>query len=143
MRHTKMTVLAAFAMANLLAIPAMSMTTTNLPPEKSEGMVSYLTGGIGEDEAAAMKQVESQFPLSLEFVSGGTLRGEYLADVHVTIKDQAGKTALDTVSDGPFLLARLPSGKYTVSAEQNGQTKTRQVVVADNKPQRLTFVWQE
>ena len=42
---------------------------------------------------------------------------------------------------GPFVLARLPSGKYTVTATDEGRTKTRNVVIAANKPERLTFEW--
>jgi hypothetical protein len=144
MKRKTLTTLTALAVANLLvAAPAMSASMNNLPAEKNQGTVTYLTGGVGADESAAIKRAESEFPLSLEFVQAARPKAEYLADVHVTIKDQTGKVLLQTVSDGPFLLAKLPDGKYTVSAENNDQTKTQHVVLAANKPEHVVFEWRK
>jgi hypothetical protein len=48
---------------------------------------------------------------------------------------------LRTFSDGPFLLAKLPDGKYTVTATENGKTETQHVTVAAGKPEHLVFAW--
>jgi hypothetical protein len=69
-----------------------------------------------------------QYPLTLEFAIKHTPRAEYTANVHVTITDAQGQRLLDTRSDGPFLLAKLPAGQYTVMAERHGQTLARTVV---------------
>ncbi|HCE09644.1 MAG TPA: hypothetical protein DEQ40_13800, partial [Oxalobacteraceae bacterium] len=95
---------------------ARSMNAADLPHEKVQGPVIYLTGGIGQDEATAMKHEESRYPLALEFVEHAKPKDQYLANVDVTIKDRTGKTALKTISEGPFLFAKLLSGRYTVIA---------------------------
>ena len=59
----------------------------------------------------------------------------------MTIKDPQGKTDLHALADGPILLARLPDGKYKVSAELNGKTRTRDVVIAQHKPEHIVFEW--
>jgi hypothetical protein len=120
---------------------AMDDATSELPPELTQGNITYITGGIGHDEAMAMRRQEAQYPLSLEFVKRAGPVGEYLAGVNVTIKDRQGKTKLETVADGPIVLARLPVGKYTVSAELDGQIKNRDVVIVTQKPERLVFEW--
>jgi hypothetical protein len=48
---------------------------------------------------------------------------------------------LDTQSAGPFLLAKIPTGTYTVTAEQQGQTLTKRVHVTTEKPAHVVFRW--
>ena len=112
----------------------------DLPPLQTSGSVSYVTGGIGLDESAAIKAAEKDFSLSLLFAQ--TTRGEYLSDVRVSIKNQAGKIVLETESDGPMLLARLPVGAYTVSADYGGKVLVRKVRVEAKGVTRAGFVWQ-
>lgn len=38
-------------------------------------------------------------------------------------------------------MERLPDGKYTVSAENNGQRKERDVVVAEGKKEHVILQW--
>jgi hypothetical protein len=145
MKHARPMFVRAVIAASLLAAgpalgAAMSMMN-NLPREMTQGDVTYMSGGIGHNEAAAMRKEEKQFPLSLEFVKRAKPSDEYLADVNVTIKDRDGKTALRTVANGPYLLARLPDGKYSVSVEARGMTKTRDIVVAQGKPEHVIFEW--
>lgn len=145
MKHPKLMIAAAFAATNVIAVaPALAMSTmsmNNLPAERTQGQVTYRTGGIGEAEAAAMRHAEASYPLSLEFVQRAKPADEFLANVEVTIADHGGNTTLTTSSEGPFLLARLPDGRYTVKATENGKTETRQVTVASGKPEHIVFTW--
>lgn len=142
MNHGKWIWLPSAAMVSLFAYSvAFSMEMDKLPPEKTQGSVTYLTGGIGKDEAAAVKAAESTYPLSIEFVQRAKPKDEFLANVDVTIRDHAGKVALKTETDGPFLLAKMPAGKYTVMAKTNGKTITRNLTIAESKPEHLMLVW--
>ena len=40
-----------------------------LPAERSQGSVTYLSGGIGKDESDAMKQAASRYSLAIEMAS--------------------------------------------------------------------------
>jgi hypothetical protein len=111
-----------------------------LPPVQSFGSVSYITGGIGLDESTSIKAAEKDFTLSLLFAQ--TKRGEYLADVKVSIKDKAGSIVLEAVSDGPMLLARLPAGIYKISAEHEGTVLVKTVRVDSKRVAQAAFVWQ-
>lgn len=143
MKRTRLIFASALTFVGLFAAgSAFCMSEGNLPAEKTLGSVTYMTGGIGQDEAAAMKHAESTYPLSLEFVAHATPNDAYLANVDVTIKDHAGKSVLSTKSDGPFLFVKLPPGNYSVTAENDDETKTRRVTLAAHKPRHLIFVWQ-
>jgi len=145
MKRMASTLVSMFAVVGIAAaVPAMGEPTNALPREQMQGTVAYLTGGIGLDESSAIKQAASQYPLELEFVRKvAAARDEYLSDVKVTIKDHAGKTVLETVSGGPFLLARLPAGQFTVSAERGGEAKQRVVNIKPHGHERVMFEWQQ
>jgi hypothetical protein len=146
MNRTK-PMLSALFVASLLAAPAMGagedVVPGPLPAERTQGQVTYITGGVGQEEAAAMRLQAQRFPLSLEFIKAAKPSAEFLSGVNVTIKDQQGKTVLSTVSDGPILLARIPPGRYTVTATAQDQVeaKQRNVVLAERKPERIVFQW--
>jgi hypothetical protein len=113
-----------------------------LPPMMHQGEIEYLSGGVGTDESESIKQAASQFPLALEFVQKATPHDEYLANVEVSVIDHRGRSVLDVTSDGPFLLAKLPSGEYTVKAHYAGRTLEKVVHVAQPPASaRAVFVW--
>jgi hypothetical protein len=125
-----------------VALPAWS-GGTSLPAEEKQGSIAYVSGGIGSEEAKAMERAAKNYPLSLEFVVRAQPRDEFTSNVKVMVKDSAGKVVLDTVSKGPFLLARLPSGKYVVTAAQGGEPKTHRVHVEQGSNKRVIFEWNQ
>lgn len=142
MRQVKLTVASATLALSMLAMSvAFSATIENLPAEKTQGNIVYVTGGVGNDEATAMKLAKSMYPLSLEFIQHATPRDEFLASVDVSITNHAGEAVLQVVSEGPYLLAKLPPGKYTVNAKLKDIAKTSKVTLIENKPQHLIFEW--
>jgi len=128
------------AAALALGLAGAAFAQSGLPPVQTFGSVSYVTGGIGLDESSAIKAAEKDFSLSLLFAQ--SKRGEYLADIKVNITDKAGKTVLEAVSDGPFLLAKLPAGTYKVSADHEGTVIAKTVRVEAKGVTHASFVWQ-
>lgn len=121
---------------------AASAPDNHLPGAHLVGDITYLSGGIGQGEAQAIKHVAKYYPLELEFLRKAKPRDEYLADVKIRIKDVHDKMVLDVTSDGPFLLAKMPTGEYTVSAEHRGRVQQRQVHVTARDHRRIVFEWQ-
>jgi hypothetical protein len=116
-----------------------STTVSALTP-KTENGVSYLCGGIGQDEAAQMKQAARDHGLMLTFAARN---GSYLADVNVDITDASGNTVLRTTCDGPIMLVDLPkAGNYRIRAEAGGYTLTRTARVAPaGHAKSLVMAW--
>src|ERR1700758_1211313 len=110
MHPLRPTLAAALAAVTVVASGvASAMPIQNLPPEETQGAVTYRTGGIGDEEATAMRRAEASYPLSLEFAGRSKPRHWFLANVEVANKDHRADTLRKTYSDGPCsLLRRLP-----------------------------------
>ena len=120
---------------------AAAASSDHLPALQKQGAISYLSGGIGQTEAKAMQRAAAKYPLELEFVKHAHTKNEYLADVKVKVRDDHHKLILDTTANGPFLLAKLPPGKYTVDAVRNGKSQQRSVEIAAHAHRQVVFEW--
>lgn len=107
---------------------------------QSQNETTFVSGGIGSCEAQEMRRLARQYPLGLVFVQKNNLAESFLANIPVEITDAKGNSVLNTVSTGPLLLAKLPAGRYTVTAEHNGIVKSRQVAVS-RKHREIVYVW--
>lgn len=133
----------AIAVSGLtLALNAAGAPATRMPATHQQGDVTYITGGVGQTEADAIKHVAKYYLLELEFLLKAKPKDEYLSDVKVRIKNAHDKMVLNVTADGPFLLAKMPAGKYTVSAERNGKIEHRQIEIAAKEHRRVVFEWQ-
>ena len=121
-----------------ILISFQSVAETIIKPQ-IQGDVTYISGGVGGDEREAMQAMRADYNLSLLFSAQGS--GEYLSEVKIGITDKNGNTFLDTVSDGPMLLASLKPGHYTVTAEVDGQVAHKKATIATNKRTFLSFIW--
>jgi len=120
---------------------AWAAESSSLPPPDHAGGVTYLSGGVGSDQSAAMKQEMRNYPLVLEFAGHTSGGNDYLADIPVQIVDAHGNAVLSTVTRGPFLLASLPDGHYSVTATYNGLSKRRSVNVHASSHVHEVFLW--
>lgn len=104
----------------------------------TEAGISHVSGGVGEDEVQAIKSMAGNFNLKLLMTSK---EGNYLSGVNVAIADQRGNKLLETVAEGPYLLAKLPPGNYRVTAAAQGQTRQQQVAVGGSGQREVRFQW--
>jgi hypothetical protein len=133
-------------MKKLPLVLILSCTLFNLPAfaddsaiqPQSQGDVTFISGGVGIAEREALDATRANYNLSLLFSESN---GDYLSDVQVRITDLSGNTLLETVANGPKLFAKLPSGRYIVTAETNGQAFHKTVTVKNNRQPAVSFVW--
>jgi|SRR5579871_2765437 len=114
---------------------------SSLPPVQSQDQTQYLTGGVGEDESKAILQAASSWPLTLELSRVATPRAEYISDVQITIKDKSGKTVLDMTAEGPYVLVKLPPGKYSLDAAFESKTLHRNITLQKGGSKRISLMW--
>jgi hypothetical protein len=100
---------------------------------KEEDGVRYVSGGIGESEEQALREMGEGFNLQVTLADPA---GHYLGSAHLVIEDYAGRTVLETATDGPLLFAELPPGRYTVRATESGRTPARKSVQVSRGSQR-------
>jgi hypothetical protein len=99
-----------------------ALAAGTLPPERLSGGVSYVTGGVAEDEANAFKQARGDYPLSVELVQRSGGKNEYTADALVQVTDMAGNVVFNARAEGPFMLVRMPPGQYKVRGTLNNRS---------------------
>jgi hypothetical protein len=112
--------------------------STAAPQVKTAGEISYLSGGVGGSEREQLRAREKEFNLKLVF---SLVQGKYVANVKVVVSDTKGRRLLEHVADGPFFMARLPAGEYSVAATYAGKTQTRKIGVAANRLRTEYLRW--
>jgi hypothetical protein len=93
----------------LATSPTLAATSGTTP-----GGLAWESGGIGDEEVAALRSRFSRYDLWLTTASHPS--GAYLAGVHVHVRDAKGELVLNVDLDGPWLLAKLPPGRYEIEA---------------------------
>src|SRR2546423_15130274 len=91
------------AVGTLALAVAFHAVGATLPQARTEHGVTYISGGFGHDESAALKAEARKYPLTMVFSAGKA--NEYLADVKITIRDKAGKESPSYVAKRPLVLA--------------------------------------
>jgi hypothetical protein len=82
---------------------------------KTEGGVSFLSGGVTVDDRKTMHAERAGYSLWVATVAKRS--GAYLSDVRLSITRSGGKAAaIARTMDGPWLLAALPPGRYEIVA---------------------------
>jgi hypothetical protein len=96
-------------------------------PGTTEQDRPYITGGVSIEEAYSLEAVRNDFRLWL--VTADRTTGAWLAGARATIRDSGGNEVLQTTLEGPYLLADLQPGRYTIETEFNGQRKSESVQI--------------
>ena len=140
-RGTPRLMAAIFTAGVLLTGAAHAQSDSALPPVQKSGAVEYLSGGIGLDESTAIKSASRHWPLSLVFSVQAPGKAEFASDVKLEIRDAKGAQVLATTASGPFLLAKLPPGSYSLRASLAGKTLERKVQIKAGGSARVELVW--
>ena len=133
-RTATLAVAAVFAV--LAALPSQAFTQTQVVTP-----VPYVSGGVGLDEREALQQEANQEGYNLKIVATAT-DGAYLAGITVRIADAQGVEVLQAAMDGPWLYAKLPTGRYTLSADDGRQAQKRTVDVPAKGTREAVFRWE-
>ena len=105
---------------------------------RTEGTVRYVSGGVGTESLDKLSAMTGDFNLKLVFA---LTSGDFLSQVHVVIADAKGRKILDTTSEGPWFLSKLPAGNYQIAATVAGNEQKRQIAVDATKLMTVDFRW--
>ncbi len=84
------------------AIPALPLEAQTV------GGITYITGGIGDEELAQIKASEHQYNVHMLMTATG---GAFISDVTLSITDATGKEVLAVDKAGPLFLCQACAGK--------------------------------
>ncbi len=138
MTHSKL--FTPVAAAVLLGAVALAFVTNANSDESVHtlGGISYVSGGVGTTSLDRLGSLARDFNLKLVFALKS---GDYVSGVKVSIADAAGKTLVDTLSEGPWMLTKLPAGKYQIVATFAGNAEKRSIAVGTEKLKTVDFRW--
>ena len=131
---------AAILLGSASLVPALvPITSANMDAiVQTAGGVSYVSGGVGTASIDRLSSLAGDFNLKLVFALKS---GEYVNGVRVAIADAAGKTLLDTTSQGPWFFTKLPVGDYQIVATFAGNAEKRTIAVGTEKLKTIDFRW--
>jgi hypothetical protein len=99
--------------------------------------VRYVSGGVGDEEEAAIKEIGKDFDLRITLA---TTSGEYLGGGNLEFRDPSGKKVLHAQAQGPLFFAQLPTGRYTVRAICSGaKSESRTFEVKEGRQTQVAF----
>jgi hypothetical protein len=85
---------------------------------------SAISGGVSLNARDALRTQERDANVKMVFALN---TGNYVSDVQVKVVDSKGRAVIDDVSNGPWVLAKLPAGTYTATATYNGKAVTQKI----------------
>ena len=130
------------ALASAAMVVAVALTSTAAlaaPTPHQQNGVTYVNGGVGVEEQAAMKAQRADYNLLLTFATQQS--GAYRSDIQLDIMDAKGTDLLSVANVGPMFFAKLTPGTYRISASAEGKTFKRTVKVG-NAPKEMVLHWE-
>ncbi|WP_284618225.1 carboxypeptidase regulatory-like domain-containing protein [Aquabacterium humicola] len=125
-------------LAGALAL-AIAGSTLAGPAADQQGAVRSLSGGIGADEARAMKEAAPGYPLALTFSRPD---GAFVADISLRVRDAGGRTVYEAKGVGPMVLLDMPAGRYVIEATHpDGRQQQRSVSLDGKRHAAVSMTW--
>lgn len=108
-------VYAALAAALISAVSAFAATNLPLNSPTTVSGVEAVCTGIGEEAQRDARW--AAYPLKIVFAGKG---GQFVADVDVTVS-KGGKDVVSVHCEGPWVLVKVPAGRYRITGMLDGQ----------------------
>ncbi|MDG0025396.1 carboxypeptidase regulatory-like domain-containing protein [Trinickia sp. Y13] len=102
--------------------------------------VTYLTGGIGEDDVKQLRAAAAKYDLRVTFASK---TGAYLSDIDVSISTESKREVLSIRTEGPLLFVNVPPGRYLLAANYAGKAQTKHVTVPPKGAVEIVLRWDD
>ena len=135
--------LAATVLALVLGSAISLVAHAQMPAPQTVGGVTYLAGGIGEGEVAALREQAPGYSAMFEFVEvePGSTHGNWTADIALDVKS-GGQTLASINVPGPVLLLKLAPGRYTLEATHADVKLSKTIEIKARGPLlRDRFIW--
>jgi hypothetical protein len=103
--------------------------------------VSYITGGVGEEESTAILAEAKQWPLLLELSQLENGRGVWIFGSQIKILNVKNTVIFDAKADGPYMLINLTAGDYVIQASYQGVDQKRSISIKAGQTQKISIFW--
>ena len=122
----------------LLATP---LTWAQIPPTQYSQGISYITGGVGDEESSAILAQAKQWPLLLELSQLENGRGVWIFGSQIKILNAQNIVIFNAKAEGPYMLINLSAGEYTIVANYQGVEQKRSISIKAGQAQKISIFW--
>ena len=122
----------------LLAAPSV---WAQIPQTQYSQGVSYITGGVGEEESSAILAEAKQWPLLLELSQLENGRGIWIFGSQIKILNASNAVVFDAQADGPYMLINLTAGDYVIQATYQGVDQKKAISIKTGQTQKISIFW--
>jgi hypothetical protein len=126
---------------SVIFVTSSLMVFAQIPDTKYSHGISYISGGVGEEESQAILAEAKQWPLLLELSQLENGRGIWIFGAKIKILNINNQLAFDAQADGPYILINLPVGQYQIEATYQGVIQRKAVNIQASAPQKLAIFW--
>lgn len=118
-----------------------SLASAQIPPTQHSEGISYISGGVGEEETVAILSEAKHWPLLLELSQIENGRGVWIFGANIKVINQNQKTIFNAQADGPYMLINLGAGDYLLQASYQGVEQKRALSIKANSSQKISLFW--
>ena len=118
-----------------------SMVFAQIPDTQYSQGISYISGGVGEEESQAILTESKQWPLLLELSQLENGRGVWIFGAKIKILNAMNQVIFDAQADGPYILINLTAGQYQIEASYQGSIQKKSVLIQGSGLQKLAIFW--
>ena len=118
-----------------------SCVLAQVPETQHSQGISYITGGVGQEETVAILAEAKQWPLTLELSQIENGRGVWIFGATIKITNSKKQSIFDAQADGPYMLINLESGDYVMEAIYQGVAQKRALSINAGSPQKISIFW--
>jgi hypothetical protein len=118
-----------------------SSVWAQIPQTQYSQGISYITGGVGEEESTAILAEAKQWPLLLELSQLENGRGVWIFGSQIKILNAKNAVVFDAKADGPYMLINLIAGDYAIQANYQGVVQNRSISVKAGQSQKISIFW--
>jgi hypothetical protein len=129
------------SLALIFGLLLCSSVWAQIPQTQSSQGVSYITGGVGEEESTAILAEAKQWPLLLELSQLENGRGVWIFGSQIKILNAKNAVVFDAKADGPYMLINLIAGDYAIQASYQGVVQNRSISVKAGQSQKISIFW--
>ncbi len=133
------TFLKLFLSAQLILMS--SWAGAQIPDTQYSQGISFITGGVGQEETEAILAEAKQWPITLELSQIENGRGVWIFGALIKVLNVKKQIIFDARADGPYMMINLVPGDYVINASYEGVVQTRAVSIKADSSQKISLFW--
>ncbi len=118
-----------------------SWAVAHIPDTQYSQGVSFITGGVGQEETEAILAEAKQWPITLELSQIENGRGVWIFGALIKVLNVKKQIIFDARADGPYMLINLVPGEYVINATYEGVVQTRAISIKADSSQKISLFW--